>query len=111
MRHLRQNANQKLVDYAIEKREKDKIMGMLSGEEGIIKADDTVCFEQKSTELGAYCSDSTVSFESYFHKRLKEQLRTKVNEPVRNNIISADWTNNNCESINLNLSENFYILM
>ena len=98
--HLQQNANQKLVDYAIDKREKDKIMGMLFGEEGIINADDMVCFEQKSTEFDVYCSNSTVSFQSYFQKRLKEQLRTKVNKPVRNNIISADWRNNNCESIN-----------
>ena len=99
-RHLRQNANQKLVDDAIDKREKDKIMGMLFGEEGIINADDTVCFEQKSAEFDAYCSNSTVSFQTYFQKRLKEQLRTKVNEPVRHNIVSAGWTNNNCESIN-----------
>ena len=31
---------------------------------------------------------------------MKEPLKTKVNEPVRKNMISADWTNNNCESIN-----------
>ena len=110
-RHFWQNANKKLVDDAIDKREMDKIMGMLFGEDGIISADDMVCFEQKSTEFDAYCSNSTVSFQSYFQKRLKEQLRTKVNKPVRNNIISADWTNNNCDSINHNLSENLYILM
>ena len=108
--HLRQKANQKLVDYAIDKREKDKIMGMLFGEEGIINADDMVCFEQKSTEFDAYCSDLTVSFQSFFQKRLKEQLWTKVNEPVRNNIIrpsankdsycwGQDIPNNNFKSI------------
>ena len=34
-RHLRQNANQKLVDDAVDKREEDRIMGMIFGEDGI----------------------------------------------------------------------------
>ena len=39
-------------------------------------------------------------FMLYFRKRLKENLKTDVNEPVRKMVISREWTNNNCESIN-----------
>lgn len=99
-RHICQNANQKLVNDAIDKREKDRIRGMISGEDGIINGDNMICFDEKCTDFDKYCNGVTVSFQSYFQKKLKEQLRTKVNEPVRSNIISADWTNNNCESIN-----------
>ena len=99
-RHLRQNANQKLVDDAVDKKEKDKIMDMVFGEYGIINADDTICFEEQCNEFQSYCENVTQNFQSYFQKRLKEQLKTKVSEPVRKNMISADWTNNNCESMN-----------
>ena len=76
-RPLRQNANQKLVDDAVHKREKDRIMGMIFGEDGIINADDTICFDEKCTDFDEYCSGVTVSFQSYFQKKLKEQLRTR----------------------------------
>lgn len=39
-------------------------------------------------------------FMLYFRKGLKENLKTEVNEPVRKTMISREWTNNNCESIN-----------
>ena len=48
------------------------------------------------------CSSSQVSskFTKYFTGRLKTLLKTKVNEPVRKDMVSQNWTNNNCESLN-----------
>ena len=41
-----------------------------------------------------------IYFLQYFNRRLKKHLKSKVNEPVRDALISENWTNNNCESIN-----------
>ena len=49
--HLRQIAIPKLVDAAIDKREKDKIMVMLFGEEGIINADVAVRFGKALADI------------------------------------------------------------
>ena len=96
-RHLRQNANQKLQDDAVNKKQRNKVRDMIFGTDGVINADDTVCFEEKCIELEDYCSEVTESFANYFRKRLKEPLKTKENKPVKSDMVSADWTNNNSE--------------
>ena len=50
---------------------------MIFGTDGVIKADDTVCFEEKCIKLEDYCSEVTESFANYFRKRLKEPLKQK----------------------------------
>ena len=99
-RHLRKNANQKLQDDAVNKQNRDILLGMIFGKDGIINADDTICYEQKCEEFKTYCQGVTETFLSYFEKKMREPLKVKVNEPFRKNLISAEWTNNNCESIN-----------
>ena len=83
MRHLWQNANQKLQDDAVDKKERNKLLDMIFGTDGIISADDTVCFKEKCTEFESVLQGVTEKFCSYFQKQLKEPLKTKVNEPVR----------------------------
>ena len=79
-RHLRQNANHKLQDDAVDKKERNKLLDMIFGTDGTISADDTICFEEKCIDFDQYCSSVTEKFGSYFQIRLKEPLKTKVNE-------------------------------
>ena len=50
-RHLRQNANQKLTDDAVDKYDKGKILDKIFGDDGLLTADDTICFDDKCEEL------------------------------------------------------------
>ena len=50
-RHLRQNANQKLTDDAVDKYDKGKILDKIFGDDGSLNADDTICFDDKCQEL------------------------------------------------------------
>ena len=99
-RHLRQNVNQKLTDAAVDKADKFMLIDKMFGEEGIINADDTVCFDEKCEEFESLCQSVSGSFLRYFQKRVKENLNKKRSEP--DTVANADkqWTNNNCESLN-----------
>lgn len=57
-RHLRQNTKQKLTDDAVDKKERTDILNKIFGEDGLIDADDSICFEEKSNELIKKCTDS-----------------------------------------------------
>ena len=46
-RHLRQNANQKLTDDALDKYDKVMILDKIFGEDGLMHAEDTICFEER----------------------------------------------------------------
>ena len=61
---------------------------MIFGTGGFISADD-VCFERRACyrmTTAAKCEN----FAKYFHKRLKEPMKTNANEPVRKDRVSAD---------------------
>ncbi|KAK3105657.1 hypothetical protein FSP39_002808 [Pinctada imbricata] len=98
-RHIQQNARQRLTDDAVSKSGRDTILDMIFGSDGLVNANDSICFDEKSVEIETKCEDISNKFLSYFQKRLKETIRKKVNEPQ----IACDlesWTNNNSESIN-----------
>ena len=99
-RHLRQNANQKLTDAAVDKSDRNMILDKIFGDGGIIDADDTVCFEEKCEEVETLSHSISQTFLRYFQKRLRDNLQKKRADP--NVLIEADkhWTNNNCESLN-----------
>ena len=99
-RHLKENARQKLTDDAVDVQNRTDILRKIFGQDGIANADDTISFEAKCDDFQNYCSEISVPFLGYFNGRLKMHLKTKVNEPVRDSLISENWTNNNCESIN-----------
>ena len=99
-RHLRQNTNQKLLDDAVDKTGRNAILNQIYGKDDILNSDDTICFEEKCSDLEEHCSQVSSKFTKYFTGRLKTLLKTKVNEPVRKDIVSQNWTNNNCESLN-----------
>ena len=99
-RHLKQNAIHKLTDDAVSKADRNIIVDKLFGEEGIVNADDTICLGHKCETFATYCADKSEKFLKYFDTRLKCQLKTKLNEPARQEKIETDWTNNNSESMN-----------
>ena len=99
-RHLKQNTNQKLLDDAVDKAERNQILNKIYGQDGILHADDTICFEEKCSELEEQCAQISTKFHRYFTGRLKTLLKLKVNDPVRQDMVPSRWTNNNCESLN-----------
>ena len=50
-RNLRQHVNKKLTDAAVDKSDRNMLLSKIFGDEGIINADDTVCFEEKCGRL------------------------------------------------------------
>ena len=46
-RHMRQNVNQKLTDASVDKSDRQMLLNKIFGEDGIINANDTICFEEK----------------------------------------------------------------
>lgn len=76
------------------------MMKNIFGHDGIVSADDTVCFEERCDEFAQQYSSTSGPFLEYFRKQLKANLQTKVNEPSRKAPLCQKWMNNNCESIN-----------
>lgn len=99
-RHLRQNANQKLTDDAVNKKDKDKILGRIFGDGGIIDADDDICFDEKCDNLVDLIDGLSTRFTTYFNTRLRPILQKKMNEPRNTKGLDRRWTNNNWESMN-----------
>ena len=99
-RHLRENTMRKLIDDAVDKKDRNLILDKIYGLGGIMDADDTICFQEKCENFEPFCREISSKFMDYFKSRLKNQLLTKVNGPTRLDLIDDEWTNNNCESVN-----------
>ena len=80
--------------------DRNLLLNKIFGDDGIINADDTVCFEEKCEEVETLSQSISQSFLRYFQKRVRDNLDKKGKEP--DNVTQADkqWTNNNCESLN-----------
>ena len=98
-RHLKQNVLHKLTDDAVSKEDRNVIVNKIFGTNGISDADDTICFQSKCDDFEEYCSEKSDKFLKYFQDRLRNDIRDKLNLPVRQNKITSDWTNNNAESM------------
>ena len=99
-RHLKQNVIHKLQDDAVSKSDRNVIIDKIFGDDGIVNADDTICFDHKCETFSTFCAEKSEKFLTYFDSRLKTQLKTKLNDPARQDKIDTDWTNNNSESMN-----------
>ena len=53
------------------------LLNKMFGEDGIIYANDTVCFEEKCKEVEQLSQSISRSFLNYFQKRVKENLNKK----------------------------------
>lgn len=61
------DTKQKLVDDCIDKESRHTILDMIFGDEGLVTADDSICFEVKSEEIETRLRDST-KFLNYVEK-------------------------------------------
>ena len=99
-RHLKENTRQHLIDDGIPLSERQVIMTKIFGTDGLVNAADDASYDEQCNDLVEYCANFSSKFVQYFNKRLRQNLRIKVNLPMRDGIISKNWTNNNTESIN-----------
>ena len=99
-RHLRQNATQKLTGDAVDKYDNATILDKVFGDDGLLHADDSICFEEKCEDLESLSQSVSRNFIKYFQKRLKTLLREKRHEPDVATQTGKMLTNNNCESVN-----------
>ncbi|KAK3101689.1 hypothetical protein FSP39_005507 [Pinctada imbricata] len=99
-RHIRQNAKQKLVDDAVGKKDRDMLLNKIFGENGLTSANDTVCFDEISDEIEQETEKLSTKFHSYYTKKMKANIKSKVCDPKNSQNLDKNWTNNNSESLN-----------
>ena len=99
-RHLCQNTKQKLIDDSVDKADRQKNLGMIFHEDGLIDANDSICFDAKSEEIEKVSKDLSSKFHRYFQNKLKKNLQERVHQPIVSGVIDKPWTNNNSESLN-----------
>ena len=75
---MRQNVNQKLTDAFVDKSDRHMLLNKIFGEDGIIKANDTICFEEKCEEVETFSQSVSQPFLRYLQKRVKENLDKKT---------------------------------
>lgn len=76
------------------------ILDKMLGADGLVHLTDDTCFDGLCDELIEYREKFSSKFVQYFNMRFQQNIRSKVNLPMKEGIISRDWTNNNPESIN-----------
>ncbi|KAK3104132.1 hypothetical protein FSP39_024650 [Pinctada imbricata] len=99
-RHLYQNTKQKLLDDCVDKQDRQVILDSIFGKEGLINADDSVCFDEMSADIEDRARELSGKFTRYFQNKLKKNLKEKVHKPILAGLVDKAWTNNNCESLN-----------
>jgi len=62
--------------------------------------DDSICFDEKSSEIEEKTKDLSSKFNKYYLQKMKNILKEKVNKPITAGFVSKTWTNNNSESLN-----------
>ena len=82
------------------KSDRSHLVETIFGTDGIVEADDSICFNGKCTDFESQCSQKSENVIKYFQDRLRNQLKTKANQPKRMQLVDSQWTNNNCESFN-----------
>ena len=100
MRHLRQNVKQKLVDDSIDKANRDSLLEDIFGTDGLIHADDSICFDVKCDAIEERSKDLSSKFHRYFDRKLKDNLREQWRADIPSGHFDRSWTNNNSESLN-----------
>ena len=65
-----------------------------------MNADDSICFDEKSSEIEKKTKDLSTKFNKYYLQKMKNILKEKGNKPITAGFVSKTWTNNNSESLN-----------
>ena len=85
----------------IHTKERQLLMDVVFGPEGLADADKSVVFEEKSTQVVDEMKDHP-SLCNYFERQMKPRIQSFVTAPRRNQREFGEqlWTNNNSESVN-----------
>ncbi|CAC5363955.1 unnamed protein product [Mytilus coruscus] len=101
-KHLKDNLKHYLQNkIGVEVKERNQIMDNIFGKDGVVNANNTVDFKDKSTSFKEQI-DQYPKLAKNFTENFKPRIQTFVNEPRRKNKDKSGklWTNNNAESIN-----------
>ena len=60
-----------------------------------MNADDSICFDEKNSEIEEKTKDLSSKFNKYYFQKMKNILKEKVNKPITAGFVSKTWTNNN----------------
>jgi len=99
-RHLQENVKHFLTDDAVTVIDRNTILKEIFGEDGLVDAHDSICFDDKCEALENLCAGISEKFLNYFQDKLKTNIKLKVNKPLKIDQIDRMWKNNNCESMN-----------
>ena len=102
-RHLRENATHYLQNkVGLGQSERQSLLKSIFGTNGLTSAENFDIFEDRLTSLKEEISVTAPYFEKYFCSRLTPAIKDGVVEISTESarIKSAQWNNNNCESIN-----------
>ena len=100
-KQMKENVNDYLRNkIGVKTVERLKVMDAIFGEEGILNAEDSYQFEQRSAAASTLMVPLSNEFLQYFNKTLKPKLLINFNNLGTECLYSANrWTNNNAESI------------
>ncbi|CAC5422536.1 unnamed protein product [Mytilus coruscus] len=101
-KHFKDNLKHYLQNkIGVEVKKRNEIMDNIFGKDGVVNANNTVDFEDKSNTFKDQI-DQYPKLAKYFTENLKPRIKTFVNEPRRKNKDKSEklWINNNAESIN-----------
>lgn len=65
-----------------------------------MNVDDSICSDEKSSEIEEKTKDISSKFNKYYLQKMKNILKEKVNKHTTAGFVSKTWTNNNSESLN-----------
>jgi hypothetical protein len=100
--HLKDNFNHYIQDkVGIHTKERQRLMDVVFGPEGLADVDTSVLFEEKSTQVVDEMKDHP-SLCNCFEKQMKPRIQSFVTAPRRNQRELSEqlWINNNSESVN-----------
>lgn len=99
-RHIRQNVKQKLTDDCIDKVDRNSFLEDIFEDNGLIHADDVICYEAKWEEIEEKSKGISAKFHRYCVNKLKNTMLQVWEEHALPGNLNNNWTNNNCESLN-----------
>ncbi|KAH3808739.1 hypothetical protein DPMN_137097 [Dreissena polymorpha] len=85
-KHLKDNARHILQNDAVIKQERDEIIYDIFGQDGLISADDIICYNDKCSTIEIKLRAISTTFRDHCTARLRPILKKKVCDPVREEV-------------------------
>ena len=100
-KHMKDNIRRNLQDkIGCSKEDREKIVKAIFGPQGIAtNSNDSINLDTNLNNLQPFFNKYP-SFETYFKRKIQQNLIHHVIQPINNSVIQELWTNNNTESMN-----------